>query len=270
MAVLKVVWTSVTLILHVRKSRARERLSWDLLTSSDWKRHSPLSLSTALAGTRSSDSPALTCLSPSPSHPPRDTLQTLNSSAHGKPTPEKTAAWTEILQGMETGPRSQLTQEGFRGLWEEVLEGKWLPVDLRPGPGRLEAPHQVPVLRTSIQLASLLPEAAPGTQPRDDDSGWGHLDDICAEPCEGLSINSKDLVVGVETYCLTGPKTARCQFPCLSNLPPPSLECLPLSSASPSPLRTLSSLWTNRERVLTLHVARTHLCSEGGIRWGQS
>ena len=91
-AVLKVVWTTVTLILHVRKSRPREGLSRDLLTSSDWKQHSPRSLSAALAGTQSSDSSALMCLSPSPPHHLRDTLQILNSSAHGKLTPEKTAA----------------------------------------------------------------------------------------------------------------------------------------------------------------------------------
>lgn len=84
---------------------------------------------------------------------------------------------------METGPQSQLTQEGPRGLREVVLEGKWLPVDPRPGLGRLEAPHQVPVLRTSI---SLHPCSQKLTQHWGSDSGWDHLDDVCAEPSEGL------------------------------------------------------------------------------------
>lgn len=63
-------------------------------------------------------------------------------------------------------------------------------------------------------------------------------------------------MVGVETYCLAGPKTSSlCPVPRLLNLPPPNQECLPLPSVSSCPLGRVS-VWTNREG-LTLCVANT-------------
>ena len=131
--------------------------------------------------------------------------------------------------------------QGPRGVKDEVIKRTWPPADPRAGPGQLEAPHPHPWNVHSAHFPECeLFQGHSFERAHPTGAIWmGYM----TEPCWGLCINFKIL----EGRCgdlllLRPPKTSlACKFPCLLNLPPTNLECLPLSLVSPCP----ACLWTN-------------------------